>query len=168
MKHFLKGAQQKFLQIQEAYETLKKQRGFLIKFYGTSLVYLELGLWHVLDLAALDHLLLIAAFSAPYGFNSLKKLIWWTTLFTIGHSLSLLGNYFYNLNISSNWIELLISVSILIACIPLFRKAKPFGRTLLFECFDLFLESFMDLDLVVIFGMMVPQESGTKALISLP
>ena len=129
--------------------------------------YVELGLWHVLDLAALDHLLFIAAFSAPCGFNSLKKLICWTTLFTIGHSLSLLGNYFYNLNISSNWIELLISVSILIACIPLLRKAKPFGRTRsFFSTLILFFGIIHGFGFSRYFGMMVPQESATKALIS--
>ena len=129
--------------------------------------YLELGFWHVLDLAALDHLLFIAAFSAPYGFNYLKKLIWWTTLFTIGHSLSLLGNYFYNLNISSNWIELLISVSILIACIPLFKNPQPYGRTRsFFSALILFFGIIHGFGFSRYFGMMVPQESATKPLIS--
>ena len=69
--------------------------------------YFDMGLWHVLDAAAIDHLLFIAAFTVPYHFEALRKLLWWTTLFTVGHTLSLIGNYYFALNPPTEWVEFL-------------------------------------------------------------
>lgn len=81
--------------------------------------YIQLGFDHVIDLNGLDHLYFIVALSLPFGFKESKKLIWWVTLFTLGHSLSLVGNYYLAYEFSSYWIELLIPITIAISCFPL-------------------------------------------------
>ena len=91
--------------------------------------YFDMGLWHVLDAAAIDHLLFIAAFTVPYHFEALRKLLWWTTLFTVGHTLSLIGNYYFALNPPTEWVEFLIPISILVACIPLLQGSTPSSRS---------------------------------------
>ena len=92
--------------------------------------YFDMGLWHVLDVAAIDHLLFISAFTVPYHFEALRKLLWWTTLFTVGHTLSLIGNYYFALNPPTEWVEFLIPISILVACIPLLQGSTPSSRSL--------------------------------------
>lgn len=87
--------------------------------------YAQLGFNHVLDFQGLDHFYFIIALAIPYGFNELKKLIWWVSLFTLGHTLSLFGNYFLELKFSADWIEFLIPVTIALSCIPII-SAKTF------------------------------------------
>ena len=91
--------------------------------------YFDMGLWHVLDVAAIDHLLFISAFTVPYHFEALRKLLWWTTLFTVGHTLSLIGNYYFALNPPTEWVEFLIPISIIVACIPLLQGSTPSSRS---------------------------------------
>ena len=63
--------------------------------------YIDLGFWHVMDLAGLDHLYFIITLAAPFGFKQSKKLIWWVTLFTLGHTLSLIGNFYAEIDFST-------------------------------------------------------------------
>ena len=81
--------------------------------------YLKLGFWHVLDLDGLDHLYFIITLAIPYTFRQGKKLLWWVTLFTLGHTISLIGNFYADIPISSYWIELLIPITIALNSIPL-------------------------------------------------
>ena len=81
--------------------------------------YLKLGFWHVLDLRGLDHLYFIITLAIPYTFRQGKKLLWWVTLFTLGHTISLIGNFYADIPISSYWIELLIPLTIALNSIPL-------------------------------------------------
>ena len=53
------------------------------------LFYFELGLFHVLDWSAYDHLLFIIALTIPFSFKQFKMLFWIVTFFTLGHSFSL-------------------------------------------------------------------------------
>jgi len=87
--------------------------------------YTSLGFQHVLDLDGLDHLYFIAALSLPFGIKDWKKLLWWVTLFTLGHSLSLIGNYYAGYSFSSYWIELLIPITIAVGCYPLLAQKRP-------------------------------------------
>lgn len=87
--------------------------------------YSSLGFQHVLDLNGLDHLYFIAALSLPFGLKDWKKLLWWVTLFTLGHSLSLIGNYYAGYRFSSYWIELLIPITIAVGCYPLLAQKRP-------------------------------------------
>ena len=87
--------------------------------------YLKLGFWHVLDLDGLDHLYFIITLAIPYTFRQGKKLLWWVTLFTLGHTISLIGNFYADIPISSYWVELLIPITIALNSIPLiFTKSQ--------------------------------------------
>ena len=91
--------------------------------------YIDLGFWHVMDLAGLDHLYFIITLAAPFGFKQSKKLIWWVTLFTLGHTLSLIGNFYAEIDFSSYWIELLIPITIAFSAVSLlFYKSTYLGK----------------------------------------
>ncbi|HET8803803.1 MAG TPA: HupE/UreJ family protein, partial [Aequorivita sp.] len=53
-------------------------------------LYFNLGLHHVLDWKAYDHILFLIVLCAAYTFASWKRLLLLVTMFTIGHTLSLL------------------------------------------------------------------------------
>lgn len=48
-----------------------------------------MGLNHVLDFSAYDHILFLIVLAVVFSFNQFKKVIWLVTLFTIGHTLTL-------------------------------------------------------------------------------
>ena len=89
--------------------------------------YLKLGFWHVIDWEGLDHFYFIVTLAMPFTFLRIRKLIWWVTLFTLGHTLSLIGNFYFELYVSSYWIELLIPITIALNAITLFFP-KKFSR----------------------------------------
>lgn len=89
------------------------------------LLYLKLGLTHVLDWQAYDHILFLIVLVAAYNFGNWKRIFILVSLFTIGHTLSLLLANYNIINVSSTWIEFLIPVTILIAAIyNLFTSGK--------------------------------------------
>ena len=90
-------------------------------------VYTKLGFWHVIDWEGLDHFYFIITLAMPFTFLRIRKLIWWVTLFTLGHTLSLIGNFYFELHVSSYWIELLIPITIALNAITLFFP-KKFSR----------------------------------------
>jgi hypothetical protein len=53
------------------------------------LTYLRLGLHHIADLRGYDHILFVAALTAPYSLADWKRLLWLVTAFTLGHSVTL-------------------------------------------------------------------------------
>ena len=87
-------------------------------------VYIKLGFWHVIDWEGLDHFYFIITLAMPFTFLRIRKLIWWVTLFTLGHTLSLIGNFYFELYVSSYWIELLIPITIALNAITLFFPKK--------------------------------------------
>ena len=48
-----------------------------------------MGLNHVLDFTAFDHILFLIVLAVVFNFFQFKKVLWLVTLFTIGHSLTL-------------------------------------------------------------------------------
>jgi len=78
-------------------------------------LYFTLGLEHVLDWKAIDHILFIIALCASYSFESWKRLFLLVTLFTLGHTTSLLLGNYNIVSVSSRWIEFLIPITILVA-----------------------------------------------------
>ena len=79
------------------------------------LLYLKLGLTHVLDWQAYDHILFLIVLVAAYNFSNWKRIFILVSLFTIGHTVSLLLVNYSVVAISSKWVEFLIPVSILVA-----------------------------------------------------
>ena len=74
--------------------------------------YLELGVFHVLDLDGYDHVLFMVALALPYAFKSFVRLLLLATAFTVAHTLSLALAAFNLFKIDPGIIEFLIPVTI--------------------------------------------------------
>jgi hypothetical protein len=80
-------------------------------------VYFQIGLHHVLDIQAYDHVLFMMALVLPFTFKDWKRLLFSVTLFTIGHTAALLLSVYEILVIKASIVELLIPITILITAI---------------------------------------------------
>lgn len=80
-------------------------------------IYFELGLKHIADLGAYDHLLFIIAITVGYSLNNCKKLSILITAFTLGHSITLVLAVLKIIKINASVIEFLIPLTIIITCI---------------------------------------------------
>ncbi|PQJ68695.1 HupE/UreJ family protein [Polaribacter butkevichii] len=78
------------------------------------LLYFKMGLNHVLDLAAYDHILFLIVLAVVFSFKQWKKVLWLVTLFTIGHSVTLALSAYGILKIKMDMIEFAIPVTIFI------------------------------------------------------
>lgn len=76
-------------------------------------LYFRLGLEHVLDWQAYDHILFLIVLVAAYNFTSWIKIIWLVTLFTLGHTLALFLSVYGIVKVDPNWVELLIPITII-------------------------------------------------------
>jgi hypothetical protein len=76
-------------------------------------VYFEIGLHHVLDIQAYDHVLFMMALVLPFTFKYWKRLLFSVTLFTLGHTTALLLSVYEILVIKASIVELLIPITIL-------------------------------------------------------
>lgn len=79
--------------------------------------FLKEGLFHVLDWNAYDHVLFLIALAVVYDFKNWKKVLWLITLFTIGHTLTLILAAYKVVVINTSWIEFLIPVTIIITAL---------------------------------------------------
>lgn len=93
------------------------------KFMSDFWLYFTLGLNHVLDWQAYDHVLFIIALSAAYSMEFWKRLLGLVSMFTLGHTLSLFLSHFMDVSVSSVWIEFLIPVTIISAALYNIVKA---------------------------------------------
>ena len=76
-------------------------------------VYFQIGLHHVLDIQAYDHVLFMMALVLPFTFKDWKRLLFSVTLFTAGHTTALLLSVYEILFIKASIVELLIPITIL-------------------------------------------------------
>jgi hypothetical protein len=89
------------------------------------LIYFQIGLKHVLDIQAYDHVLFLIALTVPFSFKDWKRIVLLISLFTIGHTLALLLSVFGIIAIKVNVVELLIPITIMItAFFNLFTAGK--------------------------------------------
>jgi hypothetical protein len=89
------------------------------------LIYFQIGLKHVLDIQAYDHVLFLIALTVPFSFKDWKRIVLLISLFTIGHTLALLLSVFGIIAIKVNLVELLIPITIMItAFFNLFTAGK--------------------------------------------
>ena len=79
--------------------------------------YIQLGLHHVLDVNAYDHILFLSALALPFAFKSWKNVLLLATVFTITHCLALVVSVYEIMHIDASWIEFLIPVTILCTAI---------------------------------------------------
>ncbi len=88
-------------------------------------IYFQIGLKHVLDIHAYDHVLFLIALAVPFSFKDWKRIVLLVSLFTIGHTMALLLSVYGIIAIKVNVVELLIPITILItALFNLFTAGK--------------------------------------------
>lgn len=88
-------------------------------------IYFQIGLKHVLDINAYDHVLFLIALTVPYLFKDWKRIFILVSIFTIGHTLALILSVYGIITIKVNLVEFLIPITILITAIyHLFTAGK--------------------------------------------
>jgi len=90
--------------------------------------FLKEGLYHVLDWKAYDHILFLIALAVVYDFKNWKKVLWLISLFTLGHTLSLILAAYKIVSVSADWVEFLIPVTILITAVVNIFYAKTTSK----------------------------------------
>ncbi|MCH3881625.1 MULTISPECIES: HupE/UreJ family protein [Tenacibaculum] len=78
------------------------------------ILYFKMGLFHVLDIRAYDHILFLIVLACVYIFRQWSKLVWLVTLFTIGHSITLALSAYGIFNVRADLVEFLIPLTIFI------------------------------------------------------
>lgn len=93
--------------------------------------YFKLGIDHILDLQAYDHILFIAAMTAVYMWKEWKNVIILATAFTIGHTTTLALSTLKIILINTDLIEFLIALTIFITGFSnLFKIKEVFSKRL--------------------------------------
>ncbi|MFS4455163.1 HupE/UreJ family protein [Maribacter sp. 2304DJ31-5] len=97
--------------------------------------YIQLGLNHVLDINAYDHILFLSALAVPFTFKSWREVVFLATVFTITHCLSLVLSAFEIVIIDVPLIEFLIPVTIVITAIfnILYQKMVQGEKNIVFH-----------------------------------
>lgn len=87
-------------------------------------LYFSMGLRHVLDINAYDHVLFLIVLTVPYIFKDWKNVLLLVTLFTIGHTLSLILSVFGVITVNAGIVEFLIPITIFITALYNIFKAS--------------------------------------------
>lgn len=75
--------------------------------------YIQMGLNHVLDFSAYDHILFLSALAVPFTFKNWKMVLFLATVFTLTHCFSLFLSVYGLVVMDVGLIEFLIPVTIL-------------------------------------------------------
>jgi hypothetical protein len=93
--------------------------------FNDFLFNVKFGINHVLDMNGYDHLLFLIVLTVPYLFNNWKRVLYLVSIFTLGHSLSLVLAAYDVVSVSAKLVEFLIPLTILIiALLNVFRANK--------------------------------------------
>ncbi len=84
--------------------------------------FFQVGLRHILNINGYDHFLFLIVLTVPYTFKDWKRVLLLITIFTIGHTLSLLLSIFEVVVVKGQLIELIIPLTILFTAIYNFFK----------------------------------------------
>ena len=88
-------------------------------------LYFLLGFEHITDINGYDHILFLIALTVLYNIKKFKRVVILITAFTLGHSLSLAMAVLNYISFSSNIVEFLIPVTIIISALfGFFYKGK--------------------------------------------
>lgn len=85
--------------------------------------YLKLGFEHILDWNGYDHILFIVSICLSANRDSLKKLFFLVTFFTLGHSLTLGLSSIDYIKFTSKIVELIIPITIILSCLDNIHQA---------------------------------------------
>lgn len=83
----------------------------------TFLFNVKYGINHVLDINAYDHVLFLIVLTIPYLFKDWKRVLLLVSMFTLGHTLSLVLAAYNVVSVNSNLVEFLIPITILIVAL---------------------------------------------------
>lgn len=75
------------------------------------------GINHVLDINAYDHVLFLIVLTIPYVFKDWKRVLLLVSVFTLGHTLSLVLAAYNVVNVNAQIVEFLIPVTILVVAL---------------------------------------------------
>lgn len=81
------------------------------------MLFFKLGLNHVLDLNAYDHILFLFVLVVPYATKQWKELLGLITAFTVGHTLTLTLAIYGIIHLKSAFIEFLIPFTIFVTAL---------------------------------------------------
>lgn len=125
------------------------------------LLFIRLGFEHILDINGYDHMLFLAALSLPFVYKQLRLLLLLVTLFTLGHTLSLWAASAGIVRVSSNWVEFLIPLTILLTALHVLYWNKSIERkpSAPFFVLTAFFGIIHGLGFSGYFSMLFPQES---------
>ncbi|WP_303316942.1 HupE/UreJ family protein [Flavivirga abyssicola] len=77
----------------------------------------EYGINHVLDINAYDHVLFLIVLTVPYVFKDWKRVLLLVSIFTLGHTLSLVLAAYNVVRVNAQIIEFLIPITILVVAL---------------------------------------------------
>jgi hypothetical protein len=77
----------------------------------------EYGINHVLDIKAYDHVLFLIVLTIPYVFKDWKRVFLLVSLFTLGHTVSLVLAAYGVVRVDAKLIEFLIPITILVVAL---------------------------------------------------
>ncbi|MEN3323574.1 HupE/UreJ family protein [Mariniflexile soesokkakense] len=77
----------------------------------------QYGINHVLDVKAYDHVLFLIVLTVPYLFKDWKRVLLLVTMFTLGHTLSLVLAVYDIISVQAGMVEFLIPITILIVAL---------------------------------------------------
>jgi len=86
--------------------------------------YFSLGWEHIISSDALDHQLFIAALAAIYVLKDWRQVLILVTAFTIGHSLTLALSVLDLVRVSTDWVEFLIPITIVVTALSNLRQTS--------------------------------------------
>ena len=88
-------------------------------------IYYQIGLRHVLDINAYDHVLFLIAMTVPYAFKDWKRVLILVSIFTIGHTIALILSVFGIITVKVNLVEFMIPITIFFTALyNLFTSGK--------------------------------------------
>jgi len=89
----------------------------------------EYGINHVLDINAYDHILFLIVLTIPYVFKDWKRVLLLVSMFTLGHTLSLVLAAYNVVTVNATVVEFLIPITILVvALFNVFTSGKGAQR----------------------------------------
>lgn len=77
----------------------------------------QYGINHVLDINAYDHVLFLIVLTVPYVFKDWKRVLLLVSMFTLGHTLSLVLAAYGVVSVNATVVEFLIPITILVVAL---------------------------------------------------
>jgi hypothetical protein len=77
----------------------------------------QYGINHVLDINAYDHVLFLIVLTIPYVFKDWKRVLLLVSMFTLGHTLSLVMAAYGVVSVNASVVEFLIPITILVVAL---------------------------------------------------